>query len=199
MRAIDKTKIYSLIKKDLRAYDGKVLLFKGEYCGGNDRCYGVFEFNIRDEPVLKVATGNKTSDQALGVLIHEYCHFLQWREGAKVWKEFEECNFSIDDVIKSPKKFKSEILLLIKLEAECERRVVKLVKKYELFCPKQYAKEANCILFKYAFLYKKGYWPKSGAQLTDFYDKCPDKIRKSYLDYLDIPKEVLSIFINSRP
>lgn len=199
MQSIDKTKIYNIIKKDLKAYDGKVFLFKGEYCGGNDRCYGVFEFNIRDEPVLKVAIGNKTRDQALGVLIHEYCHFLQWREAAKVWKEFEESNFSIEDVIKNPKKFKSQILLLIKLEADCERRVIKLVNKYGLFCPNQYAKEANYILYKYAFIYTNGFWPSAGSKLSGFYDKCPDKIKKSYLDYIDIPQDVYDIFINSQP
>jgi hypothetical protein len=199
MQAIEKTKLYSIIKKDLKMHDGKILLFKGEYCGGNDRCHGIFEFNSRDEPIIKVAIGNKTRDQGFGVLIHEYCHFLQWREGSQIWKEFEESNFSIDDVIKNPKKFKKEILLLIKLESDCERRVIKLIKKYDLFCPKQYAREANFILFKYAFIHTNSFWPSSPKRDNNFYEKCPDKIRKSHLSYLDIPKEVYSIFINSQP
>lgn len=199
MQSIQKTRLYDIIKKDLKAYNGKISLFKGEYCGGNERCHGIFELNSKEEPIIKVAIGNKSKEQGLGVLIHEYCHFIQWRDKVQVWRDFEESDFSIQDVIDSPKKCKREILSLIKLEADCEKRVIKLIKKHKLFCPLQYAREANAILFKYGFIYTNGFWPRTGAGLTVCWKACPDKIRRSYLSYLDIPQEVYNIFSNSQP
>jgi len=199
MRSIKNTKLYSVINKQLKANNGKIILFKGEYCGGSDRCHGMFAFNHKDEPVIKVAVGNKSNEQWFGILIHEYCHFLQWVEGSKIWKQFEECNFNIDEIIKCPKKYKKEILLLIRLEADCERRTVKLIKEYDLFCHKQYAREANAVLYKYAFLYTEGFWPKGNPELEDSWAVCPDKIHRSYLDYLEVPEELYDIYINSRP
>jgi hypothetical protein len=199
MQSVKNTKLYSIIKKDLKAYDGKILLFKGEYCGGNDRCYGMFEFNFKDNPVIKVAVGNKSTERWFGVLIHEYCHFLQWKEQSKIWKDFEESNFNIEDIIKSPKKYKKEILLLLRLEADCERRVVNLIKTHQLFDATEYIQEANAVLYKYGFLYTDHFWPKTGSEVKNCEEMCPEKIHRSYLKYLEAPEAVYDIFANSRP
>jgi hypothetical protein len=199
MRSIKKSRLYGIIKKDLKAYDGRILLYKGEYCGGNDRCYGMFEFSIKDIPIIKVAVGNKTNERWFGVLIHEYCHFLQWKEQSKIWKDFEESNFNIEDIINNPKKFKKEILLLIRLEADCERRVIQLIRKYRLFDEKEYAKEANAVLYKYAFLYTDHFWPKGNPELKNCEELCPDRIHRSYLKYLEIPEDLYDVFASSRP
>jgi len=198
MQSIKKTRLYGIIKKDLNAYDGKILLYKGEYCGGSDRCYGMFDFNFKDNPVLKVATGNKSNEEWFGILIHEYCHFLQWKENSKIWNDFEESNFSIDDIIKSPKKYKKEILLLIHLEADCEKRAVSLIKQYNLFDHKEYIQQANAVLYKYGFLYTDGFWPKNNPELKDCDHLCQDKLHKSYVKYLDIPEDLYDIYANSR-
>ena len=199
MQSVKKTRLYGIIKKDLKAYDGKIMLFRGEYCGGNDRCYGMFEFNSNDNPVIKVATGNKTNQVWFGVLIHEYCHFLQWKENSQIWRDFEECNFSIDNIIKNPKKYKKEILLLLRLEADCERRAVKLIRQHGLFDETEYIREANAVLYKYAFLYTDGFWPKGNPELKECEALCPTKLHKAYLKYLDIPEDIYDIYINSRP
>lgn len=194
-----KNKVYSLIKRDLKTYDGKIVLLKGQYCGGSDRCYGMFEFDSNDNPVIKVAVGEKSNEEWFGVLLHEYCHFEQWKVRSKVWKEFEESNFSIEDILKNPRKHKKEILILIKLEADCERRVVQMLRKHDLFCAKRYAKEANAVLFKYGFLYTDNYWPKNNPELNNVWEDCPDRILRSYLSYLNIPENVYDTYINSRP
>jgi hypothetical protein len=200
MQSANKTKLYSLIKKDLKAYDGKIILLKGEYCGGSDRCYGMFEFNVRDNPILRVAVGNKSQEKWFGILIHEYCHFLQWKESSQIWKDFEETDVNIDLIIKSPKKYKKEILLLLRLEADCERRVVKLIKQYNLFDESEYIKEANAVLYKYGFLYTNGFWPSSSKNggLKDIEKLCPTKIHKSYYKYLETPNDIYDIYINLR-
>jgi hypothetical protein len=198
MRSVKQSPLYKIIKKDLKEYDGKIILYKGEYCGGNDRCYGMFDFNSKEQPVLKIAVGNKSNEHWFGILIHEYCHFLQWRDNTKIWKQFEESNFSIDDIINSPKKHKKELLLLMKLEADCERRVIKLIKKYRLFSVKEYAQEANAVLFKYGFLYTDGYWPKNNKELPECWTLCPDRILRSHLSYLNTPLDLYDIYTNSQ-
>jgi hypothetical protein len=199
MKSIKRTQLYNVIKKDLKSHDGNILLYKGEYCGGSDRCHGIFEFNYKENPVLKVATGNKSNEEWFGILIHEYCHFLQWRENSKIWRDFEESNFSIDDIIKNPKKFKKEILILIHLELDCERRAVSLIKHYNLFDYKEYIQQANAILYKYGFLYIDGFWPRSNPELKNCHDLCPQKLHKSYMKYLELPEEIYDIYINSQP
>ena len=199
MQPIKKTQLYGIIQKDVKAHDGNILLYRGEFWGGIDRCHGLFDFDSKDNPVLKVAMGNKTTEESFGILIHEYCHFLQWKEGSKVWKDFEESNFSIDDVIKKPKKYKKEILILIKLEADCERRAVNLIRKYGAIDCIEYIQQANAVLYKYGFLYTDGFWPKRNAELKDCYLLCPDKLHKSYTKYLDIPEDIYGIYINSQP
>lgn len=198
MRTVKKTSLYSVINKELKEYNGKIVLYKGEYCGGSDKCHGMFEFNSKDQPVIKVAIGNKTNDQWFGVLIHEYCHFVQWRDDSPIWIAFEESNFNIDDIIKSPKKYRKQILQLIRLEVDCERKTLKLIKKHKLFCPKQYAKEANAVLYKYGFLYTHGFWPSRSPELSKSWKVCPDRIHRSYSDYLQFPEELYNIYINSR-
>jgi len=143
--------------------------------------------------MIKVARGKTSQQEAFGVLIHEYSHFLQWRDQSKIWNEFDDNDFSFDNVILKPKKNKDKILLLIKLEADCERRSIRIIRKNNIIDDKLYAQMANAILYKYAYLYHYSTWPK-GAKLKDTYTLCPDKILKSYKDYLNIPKDVKALY-----
>lgn len=200
MRSIKNNGLYKAIRDDIKSYCGRIVICKGEYCGGNDRCYGLFELNSKEQPIIKVATGLKTPQQWFGVLVHEYCHFLQWKENSELWKDFEECSFNIGDIINRPKKYKKQLLLLIRLEADCERRAIKLIKKYNIpFDLETYAKEANSILYKYAMLYTNNFWPKMTKEVKESPEICPDKIHKSYLKYLEIPEDLYDIYISSQP
>ena len=143
--------------------------------------------------MIKIARGNTTQQEAFGVLIHEYSHFLQWRDNSKIWNEFDEKNFSFDDVILKPKKNKDKLLLLIKLEADCERRSIKIIRKNNIIDDRVYAQMANAILYKYAYLYHYNTWPK-GIKLKQVYTICSDRILKSYKDYLNIPKDVKALY-----
>ncbi len=44
-----------------------------------DGCFGVFDED--PEPNIKIATKNSSIKKSVSVLLHEYAHFLQWREG----------------------------------------------------------------------------------------------------------------------
>lgn len=188
-----KSPLFTIIKRDLLEYNGRIIICKGEYCGGDSQCQGVFYFDAKETPMIKVARGKTSQQEAFGVLIHEYSHFLQWRDQSKIWNEFDENDFSFDNVILKPKKNKDKILLLIKLEADCERRSIKIIRKNQILDDKVYAQMANAVLYKYAYLYHYGTWPR-GAKLKETYSLCPDKILKSYKDYLNIPEDVKALY-----
>lgn len=190
-----KIDIIKIIRNDLKNDDGKVFFLKGEYCGGNSKCHGIFYFNNKDKPVIKVAKGNKTREQWLGILIHEYCHFLQWKYNVKAWKEFDRGSFSFDDVILQPKKNKRNIMLLLKLELDCEKRAVKLIKSNNLDINAQnYIQTANYILYKYAYLYKYYKWPTKHLIINEIIDIFPENFLMNARKYIDLPKEVLDLY-----
>jgi len=194
MLSILNSEIFSIIKKDLSEHDGKIIFCKGEYCGGNSKCYGIFYFDSEDRPILKIAKGNKTKEEWFGIVIHEYCHFLQWRDNSKNWKEYDKNEFQFDTILCNPKKNRDKILILLKLEADCERRSVKIIRNNTLIDAENYARMANAVLYKYAYLYKYYKWPQTNIKLPELYNLCPDKIIKSYKDYRNIPTEIVKAY-----
>ena len=196
MSSLINSDIYKTIESDLSENDGKIFLQKGKYCAGVSKCDGIFYFNNEGDPVIKVATGDKTEKEWFGVLIHEYCHFLQWTTNSKIWQKFENQNFAFDDIISKPKKFKEEILILLSLEKDCERRAIKIIKENNLFCHKEYAQYANAILYKYAYLYKNNIWPTPRTRYKTIANECPNVLLKSHLNYLEIPDSIIQFYQN---
>lgn len=192
-KGLSTSELLKEIKKDLKDFDGKVNIYKGKYCGGDSKCSGLFYLDNNENPILKIAKGSNP-DQWVGILIHEYCHFLQWRDNVKVWRVFSEGSASFDDLMLNPKKYKKEIIDLISLELDCEKKTVKIIKANNYFDVDLYIKNANAILLKYVYLYYKNKWPNNLSKFKKVQNKCPNKLLKSALDYLEIDKEILSIF-----
>jgi hypothetical protein len=119
---------------------------------------------------LFVATG-KSVAQWTPVLAHEFCHFLQWKESSKVWKDI---TFTVDkrtydsttviDEWLGGKDFSKEVLdkafdAVMKLELDCERRTVNLLRK--LKAPiniKEYIQKANSYVLFYRECRKTRQW-----------------------------------------
>lgn len=194
MSSLINSDIYKTIQTDLSENDGKIFLQKGKYCAGHSKCEGIFYFNSKDQPIIKVATGGKTEEEWFGTLIHEYCHFLQWHEYSPVWQQFDSEDFTFENILSEPKKYKKNILTLIKLERDCEMRAIKIIKNNNLFCHKEYAKFANAILYKYGYLYKNNIWPKPTASHKVIADNCPNVLLKSHLNYTEIPDSINTLY-----
>lgn len=186
--------VFKIIQKDLKEYNGKINFLKGRYCGGESKCSGLFYTDCQDQPVIKVAKGSLKEEEWFGVLIHEYCHFLQWRDEVTVWNKF--CNYTADysDIVIRPKKYKKELLALIDLELDCEKRCYKIIKINKLFDHEVYAKSANAVLYKYAFLFQKGYWPDDNRKYKKAFNLSPVKLLKSPKDYFNIPKGIVEVY-----
>jgi hypothetical protein len=82
----------------------------------------------------------------------------------------------------------------MELEINCEKGAVKIIKNNDLFDPKKYAQAANAILYKYAFLYKFNKWPEDNRTYQKIQNESPNRILKSYKEYLDIPKKIIDYY-----
>jgi hypothetical protein len=190
MSSLINSEVFDIIKEDIESLDGKISLLKGNYCGGKNKCSGLFYMDSNDNPVIKVAKGNLHEEEWFGVLIHEYSHFIQWRDDSKLWNKF--CNYDItySQIILKPQKYKKELVALMELEIDCEKYSTNIIKNNNLFDHKKYAQSANAILYKYAMLYKYNKWPDDNRKYKKVQDYCPTKILKSYKEYLEIPEKI---------
>lgn len=79
------------IKKQCRFLDVTFKLTKGYsvYTGEGNSCFGFFTPpNDKFKGILKVATGEKTREEWVLTLAHEYAHMLQWFNQDKIYEEF---------------------------------------------------------------------------------------------------------------
>jgi hypothetical protein len=183
-----------MINEDVESLDGKIILLKGSYCGGKSKCSGLFYLNSQDNPIIKVAKGSLPEEDWFGILVHEYCHFLQWRNDSFLWNSF--CNYDVtySQIISKPDKHKKALQSLINLEIDCEKSAVNIIKNNKLFDYKKYAQGANAIIYKYAMLYKYHKWPDDNKKYQNAQDFCSRRILKSYKEYLNIPEKVYNYY-----
>lgn len=186
--------VYSIIKEDLEDLDGKLIFVKGRYCGGKSKCSGLFYLDSKDNPVIKVAKGGLDEEEWFGILIHEYCHFMQWRDNCKHWERF--CNYDVtySQILLKPERHKPALTALMELEINCEKSAVKIIKNNDIFDHKTYVQSANAILYKYAFLYNFNKWPEDSRTYKKVQDLAPTRILKSYKEYLNIPKKIIDYY-----
>jgi hypothetical protein len=188
------SKVFKIIKEDLEDLDGKIIFVKGRYCGGKSKCSGLFYMDANDNPIIKVAKGGLDDEEWFGVLIHEYSHFLQWRGDTKIWNKFCDYDITYSHLLSKPQKYKKELLALMDLELDCEKRTINIIKNNNLFDHKKYAQSANGILYKYAFLYNYHKWPDDNRKYKKVQRICPTTLFKNTQMYLNIPEEIVDMY-----
>ena len=192
--SLNNSEILKIVEEDLKDLDGKVLFIKGRYCGGKSKCSGLFYLDANDNPIIKVAKGGLKEEEWFGVLIHEYSHFIQWRDDTKIWNKYCDYDITYSQILLKPEKYKKELLALMNLELDCEKRAFKIIKNNKLFNYKDYAQNANSILYKYAFLYNYNTWPDDNRKYRKVQKICPTKLLDNVKDYLDIPEDIIEIY-----
>lgn len=86
------------------------------------------------------------------IFIHEYCHFLQWKDKIPLWIE---CDVALEKFIlfieNKRKTLSRDVILPIQyLELDCDKRVTKLIKKHNLKIDTiKYIKESNAYILSY--------------------------------------------------
>lgn len=194
MSSLINSRVFDIIKEDIASFGGRIILLKGDYCGGRSKCSGLFYMDSKDNPIIKVAKGSLPEDEWFGVLVHEYCHFIQWRDDTPLWNKFCDYDITYSQIILKPEKYKKELAALMELEIDCEKGSTNIIKNNKLFDHKKYAQSANAIIYKYAFLYNYGKWPDNNRKYQKVQESCPTRILKSYKAYLDIPEKIINYY-----
>ena len=203
-----KYKIENFIKKiksDLTSYNGKLIL--KQKISKNNKFDGEF---LESDMIIKCFV-DISSTYWIGVLAHEYSHFLQCINNNRLWLKFQDSVFENVDDLESifykknnvmKKRLRKKISRhIINMELDCDKQAIKLINKYKLpVNKKEYIAKANVILYKYL------YWGEFGV-LPDFIDKKTGKTpsyknikftrllsEDKYKDIKNIPKSLLDIF-----
>ncbi len=85
--------------------------------------------------------------------IHEYCHFLQWRDDKAWYNQLSHAHnnfyrWLVKEIELPQAAVEKNALAVITLERDCEQRVVKLIKQYDLKLDvNNYVRGANSYLF----------------------------------------------------
>jgi hypothetical protein len=132
------------------------------------------------------------------VFIHEYCHFLQWKENKNcINQELYEVLFNwINGNEYDSDLLNKSFYHIIEIERDCELKSINLISKYNLNVDvKQYIKQANSYLFSYYLNKKYRKNPKTPIYLTNVINYMPETIL-DINDYINGPSiDLENIFL----
>ena len=182
------------VKADLKEYGVKYYLPRTKKI----KCDGVLVSGYFDDTVPVLACAMK-NEQAYEVLVHEYCHFTQWRDQCKPWvmavkhKAFEGLwDFLGGAEVKNINRLLS---LCRDVEEDNERRAVALIKKMQLDIDiDYYIKKANAYIHFYNWMKTSRRWcrpyntPYTNKRLLD---AMPTTFSESYTV---LPAHIKQIF-----
>lgn len=127
-------------------------------------CSGYFDSKGK---VLAVATG-RPEKEWLTTLIHEFCHLLQWKEDADVWRACFVDSMDASDVLDgwlsgsqaySEEQVDKAIFSLIELELDCEVRTTAFIRYFNLPIDlSEYAQKANAYIAFYHQIRRTRKW-----------------------------------------
>jgi len=117
------------------------------------------------------------------ILIHEYNHFLQWKDDNEFWvrcggNDGDFHTWLMDDSFKLSKK-KVDICYnqAVELERDCEIRSIQMIKDYALDVDvEKYTKEANAYLYVYHECKKLREWNPYPIYTPKILEKMPNVI-----------------------
>jgi hypothetical protein len=153
-------------------------------------CGGYFDYSGKE---FVVALKNR---KGFEIMIHEYCHFLQWKENRKYFlKLIKDCGILFDWL--DGKFYKKKIINeavrgVIELEWDCEKRAIELIKKYKLDVDiEEYSQSANCYLLFYHIVRKYRKWYKNAPYNTKLNEGMLNSIQELdyYLDFDNITEK----------
>jgi hypothetical protein len=105
-------------------------------------------------PVLTVQNYNNNWETNFENFIHEYCHFLQWKEKSNIYRD-GLINLWLLDLYcegKNAAFTEDQLWAIQELELDCEKRVLGLNKKFKLGIDHdRYIRETNAYIYSYRY------------------------------------------------
>jgi hypothetical protein len=171
-KEVDKFLEYAF--DQLEVYGVDVLISTENYVIAPDgmKCNG---FVVEDEKdpdkiTFACAIGHPFKDWFI-TFIHEFCHFTQWRDGSKYWYNVDEDEILWDWVLNKKtkitdmKKVDRQFKQARNLELDCERRTLKMIKRFKLpVDAKKYAKKSAAYVLFYDYMRIARKWYKIGKE-----------------------------------
>lgn len=159
------------LQKHCEKYDITFLMSSLDYVqGGDNKSNGFFNEETKE---MAISIG-KPMEKWLDILVHESCHFDQWVQNCKVWRDMiaEKPNACIqlfewlqDERKLSPEKAIKIASVMRDLELDNERRTIEKIKKYKLpINVKEYAQKAGAYIIFYNYIGKYKKWYKIGKE-----------------------------------
>ena len=175
------------IVKELLSHNFSVLLHNKENLGG----YGGWLSTDTGEEELVVAMKHHMGFE---ILIHEYCHFLQWKYDRKFWDDSTEYYDVLFDWVEDKSKEVSEedliksLNTILAIEHDCEKRVLKLVEHnpIENFDTDKYQRAVNAYLWSYHINKELRRRPKNPIYSPRVLQHMPNTFNRSLDYYLDV-------------
>jgi hypothetical protein len=182
------------VRKHLAEYGMKLIIGRGKHVNTDGfRCSGYF-----DESGGTIAVARK-SNEFMQVLVHEYCHFLQYINNSKIYAKCYDASLIVDQWLKGKnypiKKIKRAFFLVRAMERDCERRALKIIKQFNLAINiKMYAKRAHVYIYSHFLMEKTRKF--DSFKRNPYYSKYVLKIMPSnmaVLSHKTIPPKVYSM------
>lgn len=105
---------------------------------------------------LTVCTKSK---EYFEIYLHEFCHYLQWKENSQQWQSFTKGVNNFFTWLDGTRVKQRNRKVVQSMELDCEKRVLKLIKKLNLPIDKaKYCQKANACLFSYLLTEKLRMW-----------------------------------------
>jgi hypothetical protein len=188
------TEFIKYVKSECKKYGVVCDLRNTKYVklSGNIKCSGYF-----DEEVPKLVCSMNRPD-ALEILAHEFCHVTQWIDKIDLWDESGSSISLVDEWLggKEVANIKKHLSVCRDLELDNEKRVIKLIKKFDLdIDADRYIKKANAYVFFYNHMANTRRWctPKNSPYSNPrIIEKMPGYFMK---DYSVTPKKVHKVFV----
>jgi hypothetical protein len=191
-----KSNLTIKVVRELLDYGFSVLLYNTEQLP--DSCGGWCSI---DEYEKEFAVAMK-HHMGFEILIHEYCHFLQWKEDRRLWDKSMSTYDILFDWISYPSLVHNAFIKdckitdeeldqslhdILELEHDCEKRVLKLVKNcpIEDFDTDKYIRAANAYLWSYHLNRELRIRPKNPIYSQRVLEHMPNTFNLNLSFYLD--------------
>lgn len=160
---------------------------------GSFKCGGWFDGEDRE------LVCSMKSNKGLSLLVHEFSHFHQWAEGSELWEIASKKNshLAMHEWIegKSVRGVKKHIAICRDLEADAEKRAVRMIKKYNLPIDiDEYIRGANAYIYFYNYMMVSRRWSapnNSPYRNKALMESMPNRFLR---DYSVLPDKLLKIY-----
>jgi hypothetical protein len=109
------------------------------------------------KPEFRLIYNNADPEEYFETIVHEYCHFLQWKYRVKLYEESYKALCKFNKWLKKDSKTLDikHVRVIQAMEMECDKRAVKLIKKLDLPIDiPRYIQKSNSYILTYNYVYE---------------------------------------------